>query len=275
VKIATNFRDVAVTGMPVMSPSVMRLVGKLARFDVEWREIGEVIESDPILCGQILRVVNSAESGRRHTISKINHAITLLGLTRLRKISLGLTVSRFFSRSKMAEGWSPLRFNAHSAAVASMTEILAGYVPVENGDAAFVAGLLHDTGKLAIAASLRDEYQMIQRLWSCSDRSIQDCEREILDCDHAEISGLILARWELPLFLQRAVYDHHQPSGTNLSLLLQQADRFVGYLGMLVEPPNLRPLPEYTLHVPGHDLPQAEILEKFRVEFDQLMHAFN
>ena len=274
MKIATNFRETTLNGMPRMSPSVMRLMAKLARFDVDWREISAVIEGDPILCGQILRVVNSVEFGRRSTVSKISQAVSLLGMSRLRKISLGMTVTKLFSRSKMANGWSPLRFNGHSVAVAAMTEILADFVPVEHADSAFVAGLLHDTGKLAIAASLRDEYEQILKLWSGSDRSMQDCEREILDCDHAEISGLIVARWELPAFLQRAVHDHHQPREMDLSGLVQQADEFVRYLGMLVEPPDLRPLPEYQLQLPGYELPQAEILERFRIELDELNKMF-
>jgi HD-like signal output (HDOD) protein len=274
VKIATNFREAALNGMPKMSPSVMRLVAKLARFDVDWREISSVIEGDPVLCGQILRVVNSAEFGRRHSVSKINDAVTLLGMSRLRKISLGLTVTKLFSRNKMATGWSPLRFNAHSVAVASMTEILADFVPVEHSDSAFVAGLLHDTGKLAVAASLRDQYEMILSLWSSSDRSMQSCERDVLDTDHAELSGLILARWELPAFLQRAVHDHHQPREVDLSWLVQQADEFVRYLGMLVEPPDLRPLPDYQLHIPGYDIPQPEILARFRIEFEELNKMF-
>jgi HD-like signal output (HDOD) protein len=274
VKIATSFREAALNGMPKMAPSVMRLVAKLAHFDVDWREISSVIEGDPVLCGQILRVVNSAEFGRRRSVSKINDAVTLLGMSRLRKISLGLTVTKLFSRNKMATGWSPLRFNAHSVAVASMTEILADFVPVEHSDSAFVAGLLHDTGKLAVAASLRDQYEMILSLWSSSDRSIQACERDVLDTDHAELSGLILARWELPAFLQRAVHDHHQPREVDLSWLVQQADEFVRYLGILVEPSDLRPLSDYQLHIPGYDIPQPEILARFRVEFEELNKMF-
>ncbi len=274
VKTAAHFRDTAVNGVPKMSPSVMKLVAKLAHFDVDFREISQIIERDPLLCGQILRVVNSAESARRQTISKISEALIILGTSRLRKIALGLTVTNLFSRTKMASGWSPLRFNTHSVAVASMTEILAEFVPLPNADSAFVAGLLHDTGKLAIAANLQDQYATILGLWSCSGRPIHDCEQEILDSDHAEISGLILARWELPAFLQRAVYDHHHPREGDLSWLIQQADEFVRYLGITVEPPGLRSLPEFNFHFPGMELPQAEILRRFRLEFDQLSKVF-
>ncbi|HME09077.1 MAG TPA: HDOD domain-containing protein [Bryobacteraceae bacterium] len=274
VKVAANIRDTAVNGVPKMPPSVMRLVAKLAHFDVDFREISQIIERDPVLCGQILGVVNSAESARRNTISKISDAVIMLGMSRLRKIALGLTVTKLFSRVKLASGWSPLRFNTHSVAVASMTEILADFVPVPNADSAFVAGLLHDTGKLAIAANLQDQYETILRLWSCSGRPICECEEEILDCDHAEISGLILARWELPIFLQRAVYDHHHPREGDLSWLIQQADEFVRYLGITVEPPDTRSLPEFNFHVPGVELPQAEVLRRFRIEFDQLSKMF-
>lgn len=257
-----------------MSPSVMRLVGKLAHFDVEFAEISQIIEHDPILCGQILRYVNSAASGSRQEISKISRAVTVLGTSRLRKIALGLTVTKLFSRTRMAASWSTLRFNSHSVAVASMSEILARFVPVPHADSAFVAGLLHDTGKLAVAATLRETYETVLQLWSASGRTMESCEREILDCDHAEISGLILARWQLPDFLQRAVSDHHQPQEGELSLLVQQADAFVRYLGISVEPADARPLPDFELHIAGHDLPQAEILQQFRNEFDELIRMF-
>src|SRR4051812_24017521 len=129
---AANLREAALKEMPSISPMAMRLIGKLARLDVEVTEVSHLIERDVLLCSQILRTVNSARYSRRVQITRVSEAVVLLGLARLRRLALGLSVSNLFKRLKTADGWSPLRFNFHSAAVSVMSEILADSVPVAN-----------------------------------------------------------------------------------------------------------------------------------------------
>ncbi len=281
---ATNFREMALKEMPSISPMAMRLIGKLARVDVDVTEVSHLIERDVLLCSQILKSINSARYARRTQVTRVSDAVVLLGLARLRRLALGLSVSNLFKRLKTASGWSPLRFNFHSAAVAVMAEALADSMPAANGQGALVAALLHDVGKYAIAVNLHREYELIIDLWSSSGKPVDECESEILGFDHAELSGIMLARWDLPVSLQQGVFYHHRPEAappdpTNegkvpLCRLLNVADRFVRYLGIDIEPATRIGVPAYSLEFPGFEVNEVEILARFQSEYSELSEAF-
>ncbi len=268
--------------MPKISPMAMRLIARLTRSDVDLGEVREIIEKDVVLCGQLLKTVNSARYARRTEINQVRDAVVLLGTGRLRRLALSLTVSNLFGRVKTAPGWSTLRFNFHSAAVAVMAELLAEAVPVSHGDGALVSALLHDVGKHAIAVNLQPEYELIAAMWTSSGKPIDECEREILGFDHAELGGLMLARWEIAAPLQQAVFYHHRPDQApdggggqiSLSRLLHVADRFVRYLGISVEETAPERMPAYSLDVPGLRLTEPEILARFEVAYKDLAEAF-
>lgn len=264
--------------LPPISPLAMKLISTLAYSDVNVRTVEDLIERDTVLCGEVMRTVNSARFAGTGNILRIHDAIMRLGVNQLRKMALGLSVKRLFGHPRTGNKWSQIRFNLHSAAVAVLADLLASHVPVASGDAAFVAGMLHDVGKFAIAVNLKKEYDVILDLWTSSGRSLVDCEREVLGFDHAEVSGMMLARWELAAPLQRAVFYHHRPEdlGPDVSLahILNLADRFVRYLGMVAEPQPVEPDPPCLLQLPGHTLPEEEILARFGEEYQDLSQFF-
>lgn len=279
---ATQYRESAIEHLPALSPMALRLIGKLSRTEVDLCEVSSLIEKDAVLCAQLLRAVNSASHARTSAVNRVRDAVVLMGTGNLRKIALSVSVTNFMGRSRMARGWSPLRFNLHSAAVAILADILAEQVTAPDAAAAFVTGLLHDIGKFAIAINLQAEYELILQLRSSSGKSIDECERDILGVDHAELSSLALLRWEMPGTLQRAVLYHHRPddegddaTGVHLSRIVHVADRFVHYLGISAEPPQLDPPLDGTLDLPGVDLPRADILARFEQKYKELSVLFH
>jgi len=82
---------------------------------------------------------------------------------------------------------------------------------VIEGDAAFLAGLFHDFGRLLIAVGLPTQYSEIGRLQLAEQLSPQAAERAVLGFDHTDLSGDVMAAWRLPLALQTAVRHHHSP----------------------------------------------------------------
>ena len=251
----------------------MKLVGKLAHAEVDFTEVEKIIEKDTMLCAALLRMVNSARYSRGAQVSSVRQAVMLLGANKLRRMALSLTVSNLFGRAKTGPQWSQVRFNLHSAAVGVMAEILASKSPVENGHAAFVAGLLHDVGKFAIAVNLPGESREILDLWRERGGAIAECEREILGFHHAEVSGVMLARWEMADFIHRAAYLHHDPvdlpDRISLSRILNLTDRFVNSLGMMAEPAPADLGPACPLELPGFALDHEEIAAQFAVEYEE------
>lgn len=284
--LTAGYRDSVLRNLPVLSSAAMKLVGTLAQPTVDIGEVEHVIQKDPLLCGELLRTVNSARYARQGRVNGIGQAVSLLGIGRVRRMALSLAVSSLFGRAKTAAHWSPLRFNLHSAAVALLADILAERLPVPCADAAFVAGLLHDVGKFAIAVNLPREGEKIWLMARDSGRSVAQCEREVLGFDHAAITGDLLKSWELPEAVYRAAGGHHDweeelsrvrafgsVTSVDLGLILNCADRFVNSLGMMTEAPlkelASKELAPVRLALPGFELDSDALAIHFAVEYEE------
>src|ERR1700693_3136434 len=108
----------ALAQLPPFSPILNRLIASLAQEDVSFAKIADLIEKDTVLAGNILRVVNSALYGLPGTINSIRHAVSLLGITKLRNATLSMSVARMWNQVKTPPGWSMSSFNMHSVGVA-------------------------------------------------------------------------------------------------------------------------------------------------------------
>jgi HD-like signal output (HDOD) protein len=276
--LATNTRTIALKNidrLPSLSPAVNRLLGMLAKRDIDLNQLGRVIAADPVLCGHILSAANSAFFSRGAQVKSIDEAIARLGMTKLRRIALSKSVSRIFRGMRTPDGWSMTRFQLHSVATGAAAEILCELMTVEDQENAFLGGLMHDVGKVLIACGQPGQYLEIEEQVKLTVRPQVEFEREILGTDHAELSGLAVAKWELPFPLSRAVALHHTPElarefgEVSLSMLLQVADQFTNSIGISVRasPTDLEPaLPV----IPGHEYPAAEFASRFEAEWKVL-----
>jgi putative nucleotidyltransferase with HDIG domain len=224
--------------LPQLSPTVGQLLAALASADPDLRQLARIIGKDPALSGLVLSVANSAFFGGRSPVSDISEAINRVGLGKLRRLTLGQSFSRIFNFGRTPPGWSSVRFHLHSAAVGAASDILREYLPVPDEEHAFVAGLLHDLGKLLIVSAFPKEWRQLedQALWQ---KSGVLAERELLGADHAELSALAVERWKLPSPVADAVARHHSPAlesatAVPLSRLIHAADTFINSLGISV-----------------------------------------
>lgn len=198
--------------LPPFSPVLNHLMASLADDDVSFAHLATVIERDTVLSGNVLRLVNSALYGRRGTVSSVRAAVSILGLNKLRNFLLGLSVSKLWARVKTPPSWSMSRFNDHAVAVAVLSDLLVQRATADYAEGAFVAGLLHDLGRLMIAVALPEEYERIRRLGVETGRDIESCEQEVIDVTHSALSLAALMRWNLPVPIQKAVLYHHHPA---------------------------------------------------------------
>ena len=280
VQLATTTRAIAlknVERLPTLSPAVNRLLGMLAKRDIDLNQLGRVIGADPSLAGHIISAANSAYFSRGAQVQSIDQAVARLGLTKLRRIALSKSVSRIFRGMRTPEGWSMTRFQLHAVATGAAAEILCDYLPVEESDNAFLGGLMHDVGKVLIACGQPAQFTEIESMVSLTGRHQSEFERDILGADHAELSGLAVAKWELPFQLSRAVAAHHNPDPAHdpgevsLSMILQVADRFTNSLGISVREPRVVDLsPPELPQVIGYQYPQAPFAARFEEEWKVL-----
>lgn len=226
--------------LPPLSPTLTLLLATLSREDASFAKISSLIEKDPVLAGNVLGLVNSSLYGRKGRVNSVRHAVSLLGVTKLRNAALGMSVTRMWNRVSTPTAWSMQKFNRHALAVAMLADLLSQEASLHYPEGAFAAGLLHDLGKLLIAACRGGDYNAIQDIMLETGRAQIECELEILGTSHAELSGDAMRAWSLPPAIESAVRFHHSPERDTtprgsqrftLSYAIATADQYVNQQG--------------------------------------------
>jgi HD-like signal output (HDOD) protein len=269
----------ALDRLPPSSPILNRLLATMAGDDVSFAELADLIEKDTVLAGNVLRLVNSPLYGFRATVSSVRHGVAILGINKLRNVALGLSVTRICTAARTPQGWSSSRFNLHSVATAVLVDLLAQQAAAPYPEGGFVAGLMHDLGKLLIAIALPSEYGAVRRL-ADSGAGLIDAERDVLGMTHAELSGLALERWNLPEPIRNAVRFHHDPDAAangalHLSHVVRAADELANGLGHESAHESRQPdAAGKSLEVLAVSDGLPRVLEQFKSEFEALRSFF-
>ena len=232
----------ALDGLPPFSPILNKLLASLAAEDVSFAHLGDLLEKDTVVAGNILHLVNSALYARSGTVNSVRHAVSLMGINKLRNAVLGMSVTRSWNRVRPAASWSMARFNLHSAATAILSDMVAQRVPVKYPEGAFVAGLMHDVGRLLIAVGLPNECGRVLDRQRRNQQSAVESELAVLGFAHPELSAQALEFWKLPKPIQTAVREHHAPPDAGpggelpLSSVVAAAEIYVNSVGVSILP---------------------------------------
>lgn len=270
--------------LPPFSPILNRLIASLAQEDVSFAKVADLIEKDTVLAGNVLRLVNSALYGLRGTVNSIRHAVSLLGIVKLRNATLGMSVARMWAQVKTPPGWSMARFNHHSVGVALLSDLVAQRRAVSYAEGAFAAGLFHDLGLLLVAMGLPEEFKEISLLCEQSDASPLECELKILGLTHAELSSLALASWNLPRQIQMAVRYQDKPdldpteveaNELSLSIILNAADGYLNSIGTSISLFDGKPKDgQVSVEALGLGERLPAVLTEFEAEFTAMKRYF-
>ena len=282
---AQNLRERALRSLsqlPPFSPILNRLLASLAYEDVSFLKIAEIIEKDTVLAGNVLRLVNSALYGRRATVSSVRHAVSLLGMNKLRNATLGMSVTRLWNQVRTPPGWSMAKFNLHSVATGMLADMLSQEALVDYPEGAFTAGLFHDLGRMLIAIGLPGEYEQVARLYLAGGGSRGECETAILEFTSAELSAEALAQWNLPQEIRTAVRYHNNPEmapsseGITLSRVIKAADGYVNAIGHQIDEGFPPPIDKAIVRLEELGLGRAlpSLLEAFAAEFEAVRALF-
>ncbi len=219
-----------ITELPTLPVILSRLNTMLADPDTSISKLKRVIETDQAITSKLLKLVNSAFYGFRARISNIPHALALLGFNSVRNAIISITIFDAFSKGADTDGWNPRDFWKHSMSVAVISRFLAGKSRVAVPDDAFVAGLLHDIGKLIMAQYFSEKFSRVVSLMKEQGRSFAQAEKsDYPPFDHARIGGYIAEKWQFPKSLTEAIQYHHwmtkEAADVGLLLCVHLADR--------------------------------------------------
>jgi HD-like signal output (HDOD) protein len=259
---------------PPFSPILNRLLASLAKEDVLLSAVSDLVQKDTVLAGSLLRTVNSAAYGMAGKINSVQHALAIMGLDRVRNLVMTLSFAGLWSRNPPVPGWSAARFNLHATATAVLSDILVQHMRVEYPEGAFVAGLLHDFGKLLVVTELPAEFGELRARLESGAGTAEQAEIEILGITHAEVAAAAMKCWNLPAPISEAVRTHHadhprRMPPVSLARTLQAADRCVNRMGIhvLESHPEAGLPPEEVLEELGAGAPPDYLLQEFSEEF--------
>lgn len=206
-------------------------------------QLADVIATDQALTARILKLVNSSFYALRSQVVKITHAIALLGFDAIKDITLGLSVVAMFDRGRVGGGLDNDTFWEHSLCCATCARLIAERARYTPAEEAFVAGLLHDIGKLVLHDHFRRDFDAALRT-ACNDLvPLPEAERRVLSTDHAAVGAALAEHWRLPPGLGATIAGHHAYDDTNtlntivyLANALAKAKRIGSGGNVLLEP---------------------------------------
>ena len=174
-------------------------------------DIVETIRYDQAATTHMLRLCNSAYWGLPREIHSLNEAIRFLGMMKVLQLVMAIHSNALLSRGQAGYSLPPGVLWKHSVAVALASSAFAQRVKLENANAAFTAGLLHDIGKVVLNEHVAEEFREIVTRITEQKVGFTDAEREVLGFSHAEIGARVAEKWQLPDAIARCVRYHHEP----------------------------------------------------------------
>ncbi len=200
--------------LPVLPRVTLRLLNSLDSPDSSSREISGVIEADPALTARLLKLANSPFYGQRGMVSNIRNAVVVLGRKTIRSLALAVWTHTLRAQAQTPEEMQLLTpLLAHGLAAGVAARWLAERISKELGEDAFMAGLLHDIGRVALVAQMGGEYQTwILAAVQHTGVSLHDKEAAVLGFDHRALGAALMTSWGLPPFLVSVAEHHHDGS---------------------------------------------------------------
>jgi putative nucleotidyltransferase with HDIG domain len=200
--------------LPVLPGTWVQLTGLLDSADADISDIARIVEQDPGLTTRLLHTVNSAYFGIARRVVSCSEAIQIVGLELIRGLMMGMKIFDFyknrpFVRTVFGRIWD------HSLRTATGARRLCELEKqsIEICNVAFTAGLLHDIGKLILAANAEEDYRKVIEEADSSRVPWYVAEKELFGTTHAQVGAYLFTLWGFPDPVVRAVENHHNLEG--------------------------------------------------------------
>lgn len=200
--------------LPSIPATLARIIQITNSEDSTAEELAGVVMLDQSLATKVLRIANSAYYGRRYKAETVTEAVLTLGFGSIRNLAASASVVDALFPHQMFPGFDWPAMWTHSVTCAVGSEVI--YTRTNgrgrgNDESAFVAGLLHDVGKLILARALPHRFRQVVEACQEYSFAMVQAERNILSTDHARVGGELAEQWEFPEKLRMGIACHHSP----------------------------------------------------------------
>lgn len=235
--VLTSKLAAAVEKMPAFPKSVQRILELSRDINCPPKELVAVIEKDPVMTMKLLRALNSAYYNFPRHITSVNQSVVYLGLNTIKNMALSFAAMGTLSQDNAA-GFDIQRYLLHSLATASLARLVSQKFEVADADPAdcYIAGLLHDFGKVVFAQFMAEEFK--QALQKSIDEAIPLylAEQSVIGSDHTVVGAMLVEKWQFPGSMSSIILEHHAPpqEASGVAVCLYVANQLSNYLGFSV-----------------------------------------
>jgi signal transduction histidine kinase/HD-like signal output (HDOD) protein len=203
--------------LPTLPAIALKVLEVTGNEESSAKDVVRLITTDQSLTTRVLQLVHRADAGVRGSVNTVDRAVVLLGFAAVRSAVLAVSIFETFQAPTNSSQFNRDDFWKHSVAVACCAELLAGELQKTWGrdsgvdpSEAFVCGLLHDMGKVALDAMLPKSFGKVVEAADLLRGNIADLERNIIGLDHMVVGKRLGEKWKLPSIIRDCIWLHGQ-----------------------------------------------------------------
>jgi len=194
-------------------PEVIKKIVELTRDpNVTIAKVEEAVSTDPVISTRLLRIVNSAYYSFFREITSIRQAIVVLGLDATKNLVYGTSIITAFGRRSTIERFPFEGFWQFSVATGNISRTLSSLLDYQFYQEAFLAGLVHDIGKIVLANYRPAQFEEAIKKAHEEGMPLRQAEEDILGFNHSDVGQRLAVRWRLPRLLEEVIAFKENPS---------------------------------------------------------------
>ncbi len=198
-----------ISKLPTLPQTLIELIDACVEHDVDMQTVGDIVSRDATISARILQLANSAFLGSRSSFADTEQAVIYLGIDTVRNLAISVSVHEAFKTFTGPGGISLASFWHHSLLTAVLAKSLAELAAYPHPAEAYLAGLLHDLGKLLLGQAYPQEYRDLVEDSMLDPDTLEILEKSHLGLSHSEAGSLLVSRWNLENLIASAIELHH------------------------------------------------------------------
>jgi putative nucleotidyltransferase with HDIG domain len=194
-------------------------------------DLAAQVRQDQVLSLKVLNYCNSAAVSPRDQVDSLDRALVILGEKEFLNIALSMAMQNFFQQSERGYSLAKGSLYRHAVGTAKVAERLAVFTGKASPKSAYMAGLVHDVGKVALDQFVADRYPLFYRKTQAEGEFLLDAELQTMGMDHTQAGTMLAEHWRLPANLRDVIAHHHRPDQAqcdpDLVFLVHLADQLM------------------------------------------------